>query len=112
MLLTSDSGVTYDIPANGTVNAGTKGWGYKAVKYMNGNEEADNEETGAAQQDPATLTYEAMPAYGGATPNVIDELDKATKNGRTTVVLYGVGTASDQAAGVYKTTLLYTATTK
>ena len=104
----------YSIAANGTVTAGTSGWGYKAVKYMLNGTEADNEDTAtepaANAEQVIPGSYSAMPAYG--TTNIIDTLGKATKNGRKTVVLYGVGTASDQAAGVYKTTLLYTATTK
>ncbi|MBR2589044.1 hypothetical protein IKE84_01740 [Candidatus Saccharibacteria bacterium] len=108
---------TYRIPAAAIAGeAGTSGWGYKTVKYMLDGANADNEDekeiegttTPAARVTDST--FSAMPAYGSA--RTIDSLDKATKNGRETVVLYGVQTSPDQAAGVYKTTLLYTATTK
>ncbi|MBR2588887.1 hypothetical protein IKE84_00905 [Candidatus Saccharibacteria bacterium] len=114
--LTMTSGTnTYTIPAaaiTGTQTGGvyTSGWGYKVVKYQAEGVNVDDEASGAAQVTDAA--FSAMPAYNATTANTIDSLDSATSDGRETVVLYGVQTAPDQAAGVYKTTLLYTATTK
>ena len=109
----TQSGTDYNIPAAAitgtqTGDAYVPGWGYKVARYQAEGTNVDDEATGATQVEDAN--FSAMPL--ASAPANIDSLNSATHEGRETVVLYGVQTAPDQAAGVYSTTLLYTATTK
>jgi len=81
------------IPAVGTVSgnqvvAGTAAWGYKVGDGAAWLAVPDSEAEGATIKTRGT----------------------ATEGGEETTVYYGVSTASDQATGVYKDTIVYTAT--
>lgn len=103
-LTNQDDGGVATIPANTTMTAGTSGWAYKVSNAAK--TAAQNDGT-----DPAAAVVGNWTALTQAAP-VIDTINAPTSNGRVTTVYYGVSTATDQAAGVYKGTITYTATTK
>ena len=86
------------IPATGVVKAGTAGWGY-----------AVNTAVTSSSESTADTEH---PNYQVAANSAIDTLGTKTTNGNVTKVYYGVSTDADQATGIYKATVTYTATTK
>lgn len=103
-LVNQDDGGVATIPTGTSIVAGTSNWAYKvglAAKTA-----AQNDGTNATEASVGNWT-----ALTAAAP-VIDTINAPTSNGRITTVYYGVSTATDQAAGLYKGSVTYTATTK
>ena len=99
--LLNDDG-TNSIPAGSSLTAGTAAWAYK----INPTAGETGDTTGTA--DITANTWTAM-----ATTNTqIAHEDTATNDGTEYVVNYGVATNDDQATGIYRTSLVYTAATK
>lgn len=96
-----DSSYTIDsiTTAGTTPTAGAGEWAIK----VNGGTTADD---GDIDND-----YEAWNVLPTSATQIAHE-DIATSGGTQYVATYGVGTKTDQAAGIYKNTLTYTATTK
>ena len=80
---------------NNTITAGQDSWGYRV-----------SAQHGADLPSPAA--WAAVPTASGA---AISSLGTKTTGGDQTVVEYGVSTAADQATGIYRDTIIYTATT-
>ena len=103
-LVNQDDGGVATIPTGTNIAAGTSNWAYKvglAAKTA-----AQNDGTNTTEASVGNWTTLADAATN------IDTINAPTSNGRETTVYYGVSTATDQAAGVYKVSLTYTATTK
>ncbi len=103
-LVNQDDGGVATIPTGTNITAGVSNWAYKvglAAKTA-----TQNNGTNTAPASVGNWT-----ALANAATN-IDTINAPTSDGRETTVYYGVSTATDQAAGVYKVSLTYTATTK
>ena len=80
------------IPAGATISAGTAAWAYQLQK--------------------SDGTNVADPAYAAITASDVTIVTRNTETsgGSESFIGYGVSTASDQATGIYKDTIVYTAT--
>lgn len=100
----SGEGTVPTIPAVGTqdpsnaIAAGSSAWGFRVYSQH-----------GTPLVTPAA--WAAVPVSTAETPAAISSLGTKTSGGDATVVEYAVSTAADQATGVYKDTITYTATT-
>ncbi|MBR5408895.1 hypothetical protein IK112_03075 [Candidatus Saccharibacteria bacterium] len=102
---------TKQIAAGTTISAGTSNWAYKVATLA----KTAAENNGSTTADAATGNYTAITTSAvtidGINTNT-GSTGAAQAHGRTATVYYGVSTAADQAAGLYKTSVTYTATTK
>ena len=87
------------------------GWAFKVADNHQGNA---NKGTINSDTEGSTYNYANWSQMAAGSNNALTLVssEEATSNGDEFTVNYGVATAADQAAGVYSTQLVYTATTK
>ncbi|MBQ3309784.1 hypothetical protein IJG78_03885 [Candidatus Saccharibacteria bacterium] len=88
------------------------GWAFKVADNHQGNTNKgviNSDDTSGSEYDYADWSQMAA---GSTNALTLVSSEEATSGGDEFIVNYGVATAADQAAGVYSTQLVYTATTK
>ena len=100
-ITTATDTTTASIPATSatSLTAGKAAWGYRVTS-----------KDGTATGSTDWLAVPVTPASGTASPASIGSESTKTSEGTAYIVQYGVATDSDQATGVYKDTITYTAT--
>ena len=97
------------IPTQGSaLSRGTAGWNFDVIRH-GAMEGEPGEQTFVPTEDGTTMEVSNQAISATATP--IDNYTAKTSDGRDTIVDYNVATNADQATGIYKDTIVYTATT-